>query len=141
MWAIEQRQSEALLLQLLEEGGVVWRREMGDVLFSLTSGGMTWDVACRFWKEGMLVYGRWPFLLEGDRREQVLEDCGAINSRLLRGSLFLTGEGRAVFRTWADLSDPCTAREALSGAMAYNTAVITRFWGRLAQSFRPEEKI
>lgn len=139
MCAIEQRWSEALLFQLLEEGGVAWRREMGDILFSLTSGGMTWDVACRFWKEGVLVYGRWPFRLEGDRRGRVLEDCGSINSRLLRGSVFLTGEGRAVFRTWADLSDPFSAREALSGAIAYNTAVITRSWGRLARSFGPGE--
>lgn len=137
MWAIEQ--SEALLLQLLEEGCVVWRREMGDILFSLTSGGMTWDAACRFWKDGVLVYGRWPFQLKEDRRGQALEDCGSINSQLLRGSLFLTKEGRAVFRTWADMSDPCTAREELSKAMAYNTAVITRFWGRLARSLGPEQ--
>jgi len=124
--------TEQLLTALLEYSGVVWQRDMGEIRFRFTSGWMTWETACRCTEERVLIYGRYPFQIPADRRTEALEACSEINSRVIRGGMFLTREGRAVFRTWADLRDIYTARDTLARALEYNIAAVTRFWGRMA---------
>ena len=124
--------AEQLLTALLNDSGVVWERRTGEIRFRFTSGAMTWETACRCLEDQVLVYGRYPFAVPADRRVQALETCGGINSRIVRGGMYLTPEGRVVFRTWADLRDAYTAREALARALEYNAAVMARFWGRFS---------
>jgi len=124
--------TERQLTALLEDSGVVWRRDLGEIRFRLQSGGMIWETACRCLEDQVLLYGRYPFRIPPDRRTRALEACAGINSQLTRGGMYLTGEGRAVFRTRAGMEDAYTARENLDRALAYNIAVMTRFWGRLA---------
>ncbi|MDE7243024.1 MAG: YbjN domain-containing protein [Oscillospiraceae bacterium] len=124
--------TERQLTALLDDSGVVWRREMGEIRFRFTSGAMTWETACRCLDNQVLVYGRYPFEIPADRRTQALEACGGINSRVVRGGIYLTPEGRVVFRTWADMGDAYTARDALARALEYNIAVVTHFWGRFS---------
>ena len=42
--------------------------------------------------------------------------------------MFLMEDGRAAFRTEADLPDPYDAAARLREAIEYNAAVINRFW-------------
>ena len=50
--------------------------------------------------------------------------------------MFLMEDGRAAFRTEADLPDPYDAAARLREAIEYNAAVITRFW-RILMPERP----
>ena len=124
--------TERQLTALLADSGVVWQRKMGEIRFRLTSGAMTWEMACRCLDDQVLLYGRYPFRIPADRRGRALEACCEINGQVIRGGMYLTREDRAVFRTWAGMGDGYMARENLAQALEYNMAVIIRFWGRMA---------
>lgn len=124
--------TERQLTALLDGSGVAWQRKMGEIRFRLTSGGMAWEMACRCLDDQALLYGRYPFRVPPDRREQALEACCEVNRQVIRGGMYLTGAGHVVFRTWAGMGDAYTARENLAQALEYNIAVVTRFWGRMA---------
>ena len=132
--------TERQLTALLEDSGVAWQRKMGEIRFRLTSGGMIWEMACRCLDSQVLLYGRYPFRIPPDRRAQALEACCGVNRQVIRGGMYLTEEGRAVFRTWAGMSDGYTARENLAQALEYNIAVVTRFWGRMASDICMSEE-
>lgn len=124
--------TEQLLIALLEDSGVAWRRDMGDVRFRFTSGGMAWEASCRCLEDQVLIYSRYPFSVPADRRVRVLEACNRINSRVALGGMYLTQAGRVVFRTGADMRDAYTARDNLTRALEYNIASVTYFWGQAA---------
>lgn len=132
--------TERQLTALLEDSGVAWQRNMGAIRFRLTSGGMTWEMACRCLDDQALLYGRYPFRIPPDRRARALEACCEINGQVIRGGMYLTEAGHAVFRTWAGMSDAYTARENLAQALEYNIAVVTRFWGRMASDICMSEE-
>ena len=136
---MKEEQVRALLIALLDESGVVWRRDMDDIRFRAERDGMIWETACRCVPDGALIYGRYPFRIPDTLRAQALEECSRINSRLLRGGIFLSEEGWTVLRTWADLDDPYLARERLARAIEYNAAVLARSWGRMARGLGPQD--
>lgn len=132
--------TERQLAALLEDSGVTWQRRMGEIRFRLTSGGMSWEMACRCLEDQVLLYGRYPFRIPADRRAQALETCCEINRQVIRGGMYLTKDGRAVFRTWAGMGEAYTARENLAQALEYNIAAVTRFWGRMASDICMSEE-
>lgn len=126
---MSEEQVYELLKHFLARSGIEWERRQGLVRFRLRQEGMDWETECRCMAGGLLIYGRYPFEGEREKRERV---CSRINSRLIHGALFLSEKGRVVYRNRASLEDPFGARERLKEALEYNAAVITRFWGELS---------
>lgn len=126
---MSEEQVYEMLRHFLERSGTQWERRGGLVRFRLRREGMVWETECRCMAGGLLIYGRYPFEGEREKRERV---CSRINARLTHGALFVLENGHAVYRNRAALEDPFGAQERLQAALEQNAAVITRFWGELS---------
>lgn len=113
------------LRALLEDTGVDHRREGGSFTFLLTDSGRKWQTVCECQGARALCYFIHPAKITDEAR--ALKTCCELNSRLIRGSFFLT-EGRAVYRTGDELTDPLEARERLCRAIEYGSSVMVWFW-------------
>ena len=82
---MEQRETQGLLLSLLEDSGVPFQNEQGLVRFRFRQQGMVWETACRCQKDQVVAYGRYPFPVE---KEKALGLCNQFNQQLAQGSFF-----------------------------------------------------
>ena len=64
---MEQRETQGLLLSLLEDSGVPFQNEQGLVRFRFRQQGMVWETACRCQKDQVVAYGRYPFPVEKEK--------------------------------------------------------------------------
>lgn len=117
------------LAALLERSGVEFRREGERFRFLFTSRGCAWQTVCEAGEGMVLVYGIHPARVE--RPETALALCSQLNSRLLQGSLFLSGE-HFVLRTSAQLTEAFEAQVRIGAALEYNAAVLSFWWERLS---------
>lgn len=112
---------------LLEDSGVDHSREGGRFSFVLTASGCKWQTVCECEGPRALCYFIHPARLTDEAR--ALKICGELNSRLVRGSFFLT-EGHAVYRTGEELTELVEARERLCRAIEYGSSVMVWFWDK-----------
>ncbi|MCD8331599.1 MAG: hypothetical protein LUB63_03580 [Oscillospiraceae bacterium] len=117
----------------LNDNGVSFQRAAGRFRFQFTSQGCRWQTVCDCVGSRVLIYGIHPTPVQ--QRASALECCSELNRKVVQGGCFLT-EDRLVFRTQADLFEPCAARESLNRALEYNAAVMTAFWADLAAGAR-----
>ena len=120
---MEQRETQGLLLSLLEDSGVPFQNEQGLVRFRFRQQGMVWE-------DQVVAYGRYPFPVE---KEKALGLCNQFNQQLAQGSFF-EQQGQVVYRNRADLQDPYDARQRLAGCLEQNAGVIVRYWGGFSQA-------
>lgn len=121
--------ASAELEDLLERNGVAYQRTENRFRFLFAGQGCKWQTVCDCEGERVLVYGVHPTPVRC--RAGALEACSEVNRRVVMGGCFLTEES-LVFRTAAELFEPCAAGEALTRALEYNAAVMTAFWAVLA---------
>ena len=127
---MEQRETQGLLLSLLEDSGVPFQNEQGLVRFRFRQQGMVWETACRCQKDQVVAYGSYPFPVE---KGKALGLCNQFNQQLAQGSFF-EQQGQVVYRNRADLQDPYDARQRLAGCLEQNAGVIVRYWGGFSQA-------
>lgn len=120
----------AELAGLLDRSGVAYERTGTRFRFLFAGQGCKWQTVCDCQGDRVLIYGIHPTPVRD--RAAALEACSAVNCRTVMGGCFLTEE-RLVFRTGAELFEPCAAGEALTRALEYNAAVMTAFWAVLAR--------
>ena len=113
------------LVQFLRMKGVPFLEEGGEVRFSLCDGVFQWETVCRFAPRTVMIYGVYPFAAAD--RPSALESANEANSRLQRGSLFLSGD-RPVLRVSAALTDVYSSQECIARALEYNAAAMRCFW-------------
>ena len=119
----------AELEYLLQHNGFSYQREENRFSLVFADRGCKWETLglCRGGQ--VLLYGSYPFpVQESDR---TLRLCQEINRQVVMGSMVLA-EGRAVFRTGADLLDAYSAYEQIGRALEYNAGVMVRFWAQMA---------
>ena len=117
------------LEELLRYNGFSYRRDGGRFYLVFADRGYKWETMCVCREQTVLFYSRYPFpIAETDAARRA---CGEIDRQVMMGSMFLS-EGRAVFRTAADLFDPYSAYEHIGRALEYNAGVIVRFWAQMA---------
>ena len=119
----------AELVHLLEYNGFAYRRDGDRFRVVFTDRGCKWETVCICREQSVLFYGLYPFPLRDAAKAREL--CGLVNSQVLFGALFPSGE-RLVFRTCADLFDLYSAYESLGRALEYNASVMVRFWRQMS---------
>lgn len=117
------------LADLLERSGVDYQRTGSRFCFLFSSGGCKWQTVCDCAGDRALIYGIHPAPVRS--RAAALAACSEVNRRAVMGGCFLS-EGRLIFRTGAELFEPCAAAEALTRALEYNAAVMSAFWTLMA---------
>lgn|GEM_PF-1293181 len=115
---------------LLSRSGVDFRRTGNRFFFRFSSRGRKWQTVCDCEGERVLVYGIHPAPVKDE--SAALAACSRINRQVVMGGCFVA-EGRLVFRTGAELFEPCAAAEALARALEYNAAVMAAFWDTMEQ--------
>lgn len=118
----------AELADLLSLSGVDYERTGNRFRFLFSSRGRKWQTVCDCEGERVLVYGIHPTPVRDEI--SALATCSNINAQVVMGGCFLS-EGRLIFRTGAELFEPCAAAEALTRALEYNAAVMTAFWAAM----------
>ena len=113
------------LIAMLDYNGVKYIRNPEGVRFVLEDGVYKWETVCRYARSAVLIYGYYPFETAG--AEETLRLLSVINSKLVKGSMFLNGK-RVTMRTSADLYDAYGAYEAIAREIEYNAGAIVRFW-------------
>jgi hypothetical protein len=119
-----------LLKALLDGEGVEWLEESGWLRFRAKRDAMLWETACRAIEDAVLLYGRFPFRCADP--DEARRACGEINSRIVRGALFLAEDGYPVYRCRAELDDVFGAEDRLAAALRYSAQVMAHYWGRLS---------
>ena len=122
---MKEQEIRGVLTSLLSDSGADWKEENGYIRFRLERKGLLWETGCRCRDGEILIYGRYPFRTENTL--PTLKELNRINSRLLRGSLFLDETGGCICRTRAEMDDFYMARERLIAALEYNAQVIAHF--------------
>ncbi len=114
---------------LLTENGVAFRRTGSRFRFQFAAQGCRWQTVCDCMGSRALIYGIHPTPVRD--RAAALECCSRLTGKAVQGGCFLAQE-RLVFRTEAELFEPCAARESLLRALEYNAAFMTAFWREMA---------
>ncbi|MGI6192784.1 MAG: hypothetical protein ACOYI3_04395 [Christensenellales bacterium] len=122
--------ADAELEDLLKQSGVDYRKTGGRFSFLFSNKGCKWQTVCDCVGERVLIYGIHPTPVRDEA--SALAACSEINRKAVAGGCFLS-EGRLIFRTSAELFEPCAAAEALTRALEYNAAVMSAFWETMAQ--------
>ena len=119
-----------LLRSLLDAEGAEWVEEGGWLRFRMQHDAMLWETACTPCADGLLFFGQYPFRCRD--RDRALRLCGELNRQLVTGALFLTEDGRPVYRCRALLDDVYLAQERIGAALRYSAQVIAHCWGRFS---------
>ena len=119
----------AELEDLLRYNGFSFHREGDRFYLVFADRGCKWETLCVCRERLVLIDGCYPF--PAVDRERARTVCEEINRQAVMGSMFLS-EGRAVFRTGADLFDAYSAYEHIGRALEYNAGVMVRFWTQMA---------
>ncbi len=127
---MEETDAFRILRAMLASAGAEWAEEGGVLRFRSRREAMLWETACRPCSGGLLIYGRFPFSV-GDR-EKGRRICEEYNRRLVRGALYLAGDGFPVYRCRAETEDPYDAEKRIAAALEYSARVMAFAWGRLS---------
>ncbi len=119
-----------LLRSLLEDRGAEWIEESGWLRFRSRREGMLWETDCCARDGAVLVFGRFPFRCRD--RTRAREICDEINRTLVRGALFLSEDGKPVYRCRAETDDVFGAEARIDAALRHSAGVMARYWGRLS---------